>query len=92
MLQDKTVLLGVCACTPAYKALDLIGMLKRKGADVKTAVTENGTNMVPVAVLERLSGNPVSVAGQKSLGKERRCTGHRALHREHDRQTRERDL
>ena len=42
MLQDKTVLLGVCACTPAYKALDLIGMLKRKGADVKTAVTENG--------------------------------------------------
>ena len=37
MLQDKTVLLGVCACTPAYKALDLIGMLKRKGADVKTA-------------------------------------------------------
>ena len=42
MLQDKTVLLGVCACTPSYKALDLIGMLKRKGADVKTAVTENG--------------------------------------------------
>ena len=34
-------------------------MLKRKGADVKTAVTENGTNMVLVAVLERLSGNPV---------------------------------
>ena len=61
MLQDKTVLLGVCACTPAYKALDLIGMLKRKGADVKTAVTENGTNMVPVAMLERMSGNPVSV-------------------------------
>ena len=61
MLQDKTVLLGICACTPAYKALDLIAMLKRKGADVKTAVTENGTNMVPVAMLERMSGNPVSV-------------------------------
>ena len=50
MLQDKTVLLGICACTPAYKALDLIAMLKRKGADVKTAATENGTNMVPVAM------------------------------------------
>lgn len=61
MLQDKTILLGICACTPAYKALDLIAMLKRKGADVKTAVTENGTNMVPVAMLERMSGNPVSV-------------------------------
>lgn len=61
MLNDKTILLGICACTPAYKSLDLIGMLKHKGADVKTAVTENGTNMVPVAMLERLSGNPVSV-------------------------------
>ncbi len=61
MLQDKTVLLGVCACTPAYKAIDLIVMLKRKGAEVKTAVTENATNMVPVAMLERMSGNPVSV-------------------------------
>ena len=60
MLENKTVLLGICACTPAYKALDLIGMLKRKGADVKTAVTENATNMVPIAMLERLSGNPVS--------------------------------
>ncbi|MBO4382614.1 MAG: flavoprotein [Clostridia bacterium] len=67
MLQEKTVLLGVCACTPAYKALDLIGMLKRKGADVKTAVTENATELVPVAMLERMSGNPVSV---KQFGNE----------------------
>ena len=51
MIEGKTVLLGVCACTPAYKALDLIGMLKRKGADVKTAVTENG---------ERVSSRPMT--------------------------------
>ena len=47
MLQDKTVLLGVCACTPAYKALDLIGMLKRKGADVKTARPGSGPRRHP---------------------------------------------
>ena len=61
MLQDKTVLLGMCACTPAYKVLDIIGKIKHAGGTVKAAVTENATNMVPVPVLERKTGNPVSI-------------------------------
>lgn len=31
------------------------------GADVKIVVTENAVNMVPVQVLERMSGNPVQI-------------------------------
>ncbi|MBR5754040.1 MAG: flavoprotein [Clostridia bacterium] len=61
VLTGKTVLLGICACTPAYRAIDLLKLLKHSGAVSKTAVTENATNMVPLAILERVSGNPVSV-------------------------------
>ena len=61
MIEGKTVLLGICACTPAYKSIDLIKKLKHAGATIKAAVTENGTNMVPIPVIERITKNPVSV-------------------------------
>lgn len=61
-LTGKTVLLGICACTPAYRAIDLLKLLKHSGAVTKAAVTENAENLVPTAILERVSGNPVSVS------------------------------
>lgn len=61
MLEGKTIVLGVCACTPAYRAIDIIAELKRKGADVKVILTENASNFVTPLSLQRSSGNPIQM-------------------------------
>jgi phosphopantothenoylcysteine synthetase/decarboxylase len=61
MLEGKTVLLGVCACTPAYKSIEIAEGLSGMGADVKVIVTEHASHLVPVQVLQRASGNPVQI-------------------------------
>lgn len=59
MMEGKTIILGVCACTPAYRANDIASILKGKGADVKVILTENGANFVTPLSLQRSSGNPI---------------------------------
>lgn len=61
MLTGKTILLGVCACTPAYRASDLVLGLKSLGADVKVILTEHATHFVSPLLLQSLSKNPVQV-------------------------------
>ncbi len=61
MLTGRTILLGVCACTPAYRAIEIAEYFTSLGADVKTIVTENATHMVSTQVLQRASRNPVQV-------------------------------
>lgn len=59
MLEGKTIILGVCACTPAYRANDIASILKAKGADVKVILTQNAMNFVTPLSLQRSSGNPI---------------------------------
>lgn len=61
MLKGKTILLGVCACTPAYRANEIASELKRMGADVKVILTKNATHFVTPLTLQGSSGNPVQI-------------------------------
>ncbi|MCC8081494.1 MAG: flavoprotein [Clostridiales bacterium] len=61
MLKGKIILLGVCACTPAYQAADIVMALRNEEADVKVIMTEHATNFVSPLILQSLSKNPVQV-------------------------------
>ena len=61
MLRGRTVLLGVCACTPAYRSIEVAESLTSMGANVKVIVTENAAHMVSTQVLQRASRNPVQI-------------------------------
>ena len=61
MLSGKTILLGVCACTPAYRAVEIAEAFTGMNADVKPIVTENATHLCPTQVLQRAANNPVQV-------------------------------
>jgi len=58
-LQNKTIVLGVTGGIAAYKACDIIGLLKKEGANVFVAVTKNATEFITPLTLETLSGNRV---------------------------------
>lgn len=61
MLTGRTVLLGVCACTPAYRSIELAEYFSSLGADVKVIVTRHASHLVSVQALQRASGNPVQM-------------------------------
>lgn len=61
MLGGKTILLGVCACTPAYRAVDIAYGLKRLGADVKAILTKNASHFVTPLSLQGSTQNPVQI-------------------------------
>ena len=46
MLDGKVITIGICACSPAPKALDLIRALRKKGAEVHAILTPNAQNFV----------------------------------------------
>ena len=55
------VLLGISGGIAAYKAPEVVRALRRKGHEVRCAVTENGARLVAPAALAAVSGNPVSL-------------------------------
>jgi phosphopantothenoylcysteine synthetase/decarboxylase len=61
MLEGKTICFGVCACTPAYRSIDIASRLKNLGADVKVILTNNASHFVTPLSLQRASGNPVQI-------------------------------
>jgi len=58
-LANKRIVLGVTGGIAAYKALDLISMLKKDDAIVKVVMTANATKFVSPISYEAISGNPV---------------------------------
>ncbi|KJJ84567.1 phosphopantothenoylcysteine decarboxylase/phosphopantothenate/cysteine ligase [Candidatus Omnitrophus magneticus] len=54
-----TITLGITAGIAAYKACDLIGILKKKGFNVVCAVTRDALNFVTPLTLETLTGEKV---------------------------------
>ncbi len=59
MLQNKGVLLGVTGGIAAYKALELVRLLKKNGASVHVVMTRSAQEFVGKLSFEVLSENPV---------------------------------
>lgn len=61
MLNEKTITLGITACSPAIKALDLIRELKHLGAEVHVIMTPNSVNFVTPLMIQREAGTPIQI-------------------------------
>jgi phosphopantothenoylcysteine decarboxylase/phosphopantothenate--cysteine ligase len=55
------VLLGVTGSIAAYKAAEVVSILRKAGVNTTVVMTENATHLVGPATFRSLSGNPVSV-------------------------------
>lgn len=60
-LQGKKTILAVTGGIAAFKAFDVLRLLKRHGADVFVVMTEHATRFLTPASFAMLSGHPVSV-------------------------------
>src|SRR5512137_1899634 len=62
MLKGKTVVLGVTGGIAAYKAVELLRLLTKAGADVHVIMTTAATEFVTPLTFQTLSMNPVSTS------------------------------
>jgi phosphopantothenoylcysteine decarboxylase/phosphopantothenate--cysteine ligase len=58
-LKGKEIILGICGGIAAYKACELIRMLRSEGTAVSCILTKNGSKFVTPLSLQTLSRNPV---------------------------------
>ena len=58
-LQNKNILLGVTGGIAAYKAVELLRLLKKSGANVNVIMTDSAQKFVNKTTFEVLSENPV---------------------------------
>lgn len=59
VLKDKKILLGVTGSIAAYKACEIIRLLRKGGADVQVILTRSGSRMVGSATFAALTGREV---------------------------------
>jgi phosphopantothenoylcysteine decarboxylase / phosphopantothenate---cysteine ligase len=59
MLADKKIILGVCGGIAAYKAIELLRLLTKAGADVHVIMTRAAQEFVAPLTFQTLSANPV---------------------------------
>lgn len=59
MLKGKRILLGVTGSIAAYKAANIIRLLKKEGAEVQVLMTKSATEFIAPLTLSTLSENPV---------------------------------
>ena len=59
MLKGKKILLGVTGSIAAYKAAEIVSLLKKKGAEVFVIMTESAAKFIQPLTFSSLSGNPV---------------------------------
>ncbi len=59
MLQGKTVVLGVSGGIAVYKAVELLRLLTKAGAEVHVVMTKSAQQFVTPLTFQTLSGNPV---------------------------------
>lgn len=60
MLKDKNIIVGVTGGIAAYKAVDVVSQLKKKGAEVFVIMTEGAQEFVTPLTFQTISQNPVS--------------------------------
>lgn len=58
-LLGKRIVLGVTGGIAAYKAAELVRLLRKQGAEVQVAMTEGATHFVTATTFQALSGQPV---------------------------------
>jgi len=58
-INTKRVLLGVSGGIAAYKAAEVVRLLKKAGCDIRVVMTETATQFVGPMTFQALSGNPV---------------------------------
>ena len=58
-LSGKRVVVGVTGGIAAYKAAELVRLLRKQGADVQVAMTNGATHFVTATTFQALSGQPV---------------------------------
>ena len=59
MLQGKKILLGITGSIAAYKAIYLVRLLMKAGAEVKVIMTPSAKDFVSSLTLSTLIKNPV---------------------------------
>ena len=59
MTETKRVLLGVSGGIAAYKSAELVRLLRKRGAEVRVAMTASAMQFVTPLTFQALSGNPV---------------------------------
>src|SRR5665647_502248 len=59
MLENKKIILGVCGGIAAYKAVELLRLLTKAGADVHVIMTRAAQEFVTPLTFQTLSANPV---------------------------------
>ena len=59
MLNNKTIIVGVSSSIAAYKACEVVSRLKKLGADVWVAMTNEAAQLVTPLTFRTLSGNQV---------------------------------
>lgn len=60
-LQGKHIIVGVSGGIAAYKAIEVVSRLRKKGAEVKVVMTEHATHIATPMTFGEISGNPVAV-------------------------------
>lgn len=63
MPAEPRILLGVSGSIAAYKAVDLVRRLQRRGAAVSVVMTRTATDYVGPLTFEALTGRPVACGG-----------------------------
>lgn len=58
-LEGKHIILGVCGGIAAYKTVELLRLLVKKGADVRVIMTQHAREFVGPLTFQALSRNPV---------------------------------
>lgn len=59
LLKDKKIVLGVTASVAIYKALEVVRVLMKEGAEVRVVMTQNATKLVNPQLFKAVSGQPV---------------------------------
>lgn len=58
-LQGRKVVIGVTGGVAAYKAVELVRLLTKAGAEVHVVLTEGGARFVTAVTYQAVSGHPV---------------------------------
>lgn len=71
---NKRILLGVCGGIAAYKAAELVRLLRKQNCEVRVVMTASAMQFVSALTFQALSGNPVST--QLLNAEEENAMGH----------------
>ena len=60
-MRGKHIIVAVSAGIAAYKAIEVVSRLRKKGAEVKVVMTENATHIASPLTFGEISGHPVAL-------------------------------